>query len=238
MAFKQGLVTINNDPYLYQENSNGNTVSAAMGLDTSGTGAWKLSVLPVPGAGPNLGSGFESMIIDPTSGNITFNPTPGKVIIGDGLGTGKLVVDTLTAYSVVCGGTTNTNQLQSVASVGTAGQVLTSNGAGALPTWQGSGTTVTVTSVNNAASPYTVLSTDYFLSCDVTAGVITVRLPNAPATGRVFIIKDLVGLAATSNITITTVGGAVNIDGATSYVMNTAYQSANVVFNGTSYMVY
>jgi hypothetical protein len=41
-----------------------------------------------------------------------------------------------TAYAVVCGGTTSTGNLQSIASVGTSGQVLTSNGAGALPTFQ------------------------------------------------------------------------------------------------------
>lgn len=41
-----------------------------------------------------------------------------------------------TAYAVICGGTTSTNPLQSIAGVGTSGQVLTSNGAGALPTFQ------------------------------------------------------------------------------------------------------
>jgi hypothetical protein len=41
-----------------------------------------------------------------------------------------------TAYAVIAGGTTSTGAHQSVASVGTAGQVLTSNGAGALPTFQ------------------------------------------------------------------------------------------------------
>lgn len=41
-----------------------------------------------------------------------------------------------TAYAVLCGGTTSTGAQQSVASVGTSGQVLTSNGAGALPTFQ------------------------------------------------------------------------------------------------------
>ena len=43
-----------------------------------------------------------------------------------------------TAYAVQCGGTTSTGAHQSIASVGTAGQVLTSNGAGALPTFQAS----------------------------------------------------------------------------------------------------
>jgi len=41
-----------------------------------------------------------------------------------------------TAYGVICGGTTSTGAFQPLASLGTSGQVLTSNGAGALPTWQ------------------------------------------------------------------------------------------------------
>jgi hypothetical protein len=47
--------------------------------------------------------------------------------------------NTATAYAVLCGGTTSTGAHQSIASVGTAGQVLTSNGAGALPTFQTAG---------------------------------------------------------------------------------------------------
>lgn len=42
----------------------------------------------------------------------------------------------LTAYAVLCGGTTSTGAIQSVAGLGAAGTVLTSNGAGALPTFQ------------------------------------------------------------------------------------------------------
>jgi len=45
-------------------------------------------------------------------------------------------VATLTTYAIICGGTTTTGPLQSIASVGTASQVLTSNGAAALPTFQ------------------------------------------------------------------------------------------------------
>lgn len=45
-------------------------------------------------------------------------------------------VSSTTPFAVLCGGTTPTSPFQSVASVGTAGQVLTSNGAGALPTFQ------------------------------------------------------------------------------------------------------
>ncbi len=42
-------------------------------------------------------------------------------------------------YSVICGGTVFDGPHQSVVNVGTAGQVLTSNGAAALPTWQAAG---------------------------------------------------------------------------------------------------
>lgn len=41
-----------------------------------------------------------------------------------------------TAYAVLCGGTTSTGVVQAVASVGTAGFALLSNGAGALPSFQ------------------------------------------------------------------------------------------------------
>lgn len=57
------------------------------------------------------------------------------------VGLGGTGVATLTAYAVICGGTTTTNPVQSIASVGTAAQVLTSNGAAALPTFQAVATT-------------------------------------------------------------------------------------------------
>jgi hypothetical protein len=49
-------------------------------------------------------------------------------------GTG--VAANATPYGVICSGTTNTNPLQNIVSVGTATQALTSNGAGLLPTFQ------------------------------------------------------------------------------------------------------
>jgi len=48
----------------------------------------------------------------------------------------SLTLGSTTAYTLLTGGTTSTGAHQSVASVGTSGQVLTSNGAGALPTFQ------------------------------------------------------------------------------------------------------
>lgn len=110
------------------------------------------------------------------------------------------------------------------------------NGAGSI-TISASGTE-TYNYVSTNTSPYVVGATDEYISVDSSAGAITVQLPNAPATGRVYYIKDQKGSAATHNITITTVGGVVTIDGGTSFVMNTAYESASVIFNGTSYEVF
>lgn len=64
-----------------------------------------------------------------SSGSLAPGFTPVPVSIG---GTG---VAAISAYSVVCGGTTGTGNLQNVVGVGTAGQGLLSNGAGALPSW-------------------------------------------------------------------------------------------------------
>jgi hypothetical protein len=60
----------------------------------------------------------------------TWNATPVTVAYG---GTG---LATTVAYSIVFTGTTSTGAFQASAGPGTAGQLLTSNGAGALPTFQ------------------------------------------------------------------------------------------------------
>lgn len=76
-----------------------------------------------------------------------------------------------TEYAVICGGTTSTGAHQSIASVGTAGQVLTSNGAGALPTFQSAsaftlGTPVTLTTQTSVdfAIPAGVEFVDFLVS--------------------------------------------------------------------------
>jgi hypothetical protein len=100
---------------------------------------------------------------------------------------------------------------------------------------------VQITHNGTNPSPYTVSATDYYISCDTTsssAGSITINLPNAPTTYRQFTIKDRTGGASTNNITITTVGGVVTIDGATSYIMAGNFHAVNLLFNGTSYEVY
>jgi hypothetical protein len=98
------------------------------------------------------------------------DPAYGTAVVAGG-GTG---LTSATAYAVLCGGTTSTGAFQSVVSVGSSGQVLTSNGAGALPTFQnvsGTGTVnsgtinqlawyaATGTTVSGLASPTTAVMT-------------------------------------------------------------------------------
>jgi hypothetical protein len=92
------------------------TTTPAITLATSVTGVLK---------------GNGTSISAATAGTDYYAPGSTDVSVADG-GTG---VSTLTAYAPIFGGTTGTGAVQS-GTVGTAGQILTSNGAGALPTMQ------------------------------------------------------------------------------------------------------
>ena len=131
------------------------------------------------------------------------NPTFGTAVVAGG-GTGNT---TFTAYSVIAAGTTATGAFQNVSGVGTAGQVLTSAGAGALPTWAA-----------NAA--FTVLGVQR-----ITATGTSTYTPTA---GTKYARVTLVGAgggsggcaATTANIAISGAGGG----GATAVFLLTAAQ--------------
>ena len=90
------------------------------------------------GTGVAIPAGNETIVFsDATNVVIGMDYLPSLALgtdlaVADG-GTGR---SSATAFAVLCGGTTSTGPFQSVASVGTAGQALISNGAGALPTFQ------------------------------------------------------------------------------------------------------
>lgn len=69
-------------------------------------------------------------------------------------GTG--VTSFATPWGVICAGTTTAGNLQVVAALGAAGQVLTSNGASALPTFQGGSSAGTLVATNVYSSSQTI----------------------------------------------------------------------------------
>lgn len=100
-------------------------------------------------------------------------------------------------------------------------------------------TALNYTNVTKAMSPYTVLSTDYYISVDCSGGAVQLTFPNSPTFKQTWIIKDRTGNAAVSNITLTTPGGVVTFDGLTTYTMNSNFQAINLLANGAiTYEVY
>ncbi len=104
------------------------------------------------------------------AGSVDTQTVGGILVVLNG-GTGRA---NQTEFAVICGGTTTTAPQQSIASVGTSGQVLTSNGAAALPTFQsgapsGSFNSITV-QVFTSTGTYTPTSGMEFCTVEVQGG--------------------------------------------------------------------
>jgi hypothetical protein len=125
------------------------------------------------------------------SAGASADPAYGTAVVAGG-GTGDT---SFTAYSVVCGGTTSTGALQNVSGVGTSGQVLTSNGAAALPTWQagggGGGGITTIATPSGSATGSTVtfntVASSQLLSGGFSATGSTVTLTFQDSVDNIFI---------------------------------------------------
>lgn len=155
-----------------------------------------------------------------------------QILAAGGGGGGGSNVLTLTGNSGGAVGPTAGN----INVLGSGAITVTGNPGTSTLTIADAGTLTPYTAVNT--TPYVALSTDVYLGVDCSGGAIQINLPNAPTTGRVFTIKDKTGSADTFNITVTTVGGVVNIDGATTFVMNTEYEAVSVIFNSVSYEIF
>ena len=136
-------------------------------------------------------------------------------------------VATLTTYAPLFGGTTGTGAVQS-GTVGTTGQVLTSNGAGALPTFQAISGTGTVTHTGGALTNNAVVlgagSDDTKVVVGITTdGTSAVNLGVAGAS----IGKAVLANATSGTVTLQAVTGAlgtsvVSIPAVTGTVLTTA----------------
>ena len=108
--------------------SNGSDIS---GLATLANGILATNGSSVPSITQTLPTAVQANITG--VGIISSGTWQGNTVTVPYGGTGDT---TFTAYAVICGGTTSTGPLQSIASVGTAGEILISNGPGMLPTFQ------------------------------------------------------------------------------------------------------
>lgn len=98
---------------------------------------------------------------------------------------------TFTAYSVICAGTTATGAFQNVVGLGTAGEQLTSNGPGALPTWQ-TGTLVTPSALTRVDDTNVTLT----LGGTPTTALLQATSITAGWSGQLSVARGGTGLAA------------------------------------------
>lgn len=243
--------------FYYGYDGSSDILSAAMSVESTGT----IGVSRIPSqfewytTPDTIAPALTLRMGIPDSGGLVIqNPTSGigLAVLGGGAnitGTVGLLSYGLGVIQASAGGVLSSTN-------GTDGQILIANSDGVTaPTWANitstSGTiTVTngpnsinleatsmflmITNLVGAGGSYVVLNTDQYLSCDVSLNTLTIQLPNSTTEGRIIRIKDYTGDCSTNNITITTVGGAVNIDGATSYVMNSDFQSVSLIWNNTN----
>jgi hypothetical protein len=171
------------------------------------------------------GGSITSNNVSITGGSIT--GITDLAVTDGGTGQGSAV-----AYTPICGGTTTTSAYQSVASAGSSGQVLTSNGASALPTFQAipaSGWTLTTTSTSITASANNVIL------CNATSGAITITLPAASSnTNKIYGIKKI-----DSSINTITIDGNASetIDGALTQVISSQYDCLTIMCDGSNWYI-
>lgn len=91
--------------------------------------------------------------------------------------------------------------------------------------------------VATKTAAWTIVAADSVLLCDATSAAFTLTLPSASATGISgcqFTIKRI--NSGSNNVTLAAASGQ-TIDGAATYVLNTQYQTARVVSNGSDWFL-
>lgn len=196
----------------------------------NGSGATTLSLCVVQTAGAiNMGTAM-------TTGTITVGGTgahTGTIAIAPGTGAQTVNIATSTGGKTVAIATGAGANAVTLGSTNTTSATTINAGSGGISLQ--SGQTVKVTSVATAASPYAVLGSDFYIACDVTAGILTITLPAAPATGRHLIVSDSVGQSGANTITIDGNGKNISLAGtsAATKTIATAYKAVELYYNGT-----
>lgn len=201
------------------------------GIDILASGAAAGEDIDIIATGSSVNISATESVAD----SITIVSTAGGIdILASGAAAGEDIDIVATGSSVNISATENVTDAIVINASGAASALQLDAGTGSIRF--GSGLVVPSTAVNNAASPYTVLGTDYLLAVDTSAGAVTVTLPAATAlAGRTYVIRDVGGAAAVNNITIG--GGGTNLVGggaaAATKTLSAAYSGATVISDGT-----
>jgi hypothetical protein len=176
--------------------------------------------------------------------------------------TGQLLLNTSTptpTWTTMAGdatiagtGTVNVQGLQgkslnsSLSSIGSAqdGYALTWDNTDGY--WKALPTVVdTVPVTNLKTASYTATVNDYIIAIGTISSSITITLPTSPKTGKTFVIKtgascyqfvrNDAGSLTTVGQTVTITPASGTIDGQTSWILSTPYDSATVIYNGSEW---
>lgn len=206
------------------------SIDAAAASNLTVTGAFDLTVNSTAGA-LNLTSGeanADSVVITSGGGmDITATGAAGKDID---------VVCTSGSMNVTIG--ENVSDALVINCSGAASGISIDCGTSGVTFGTGIKQAVTAVVTGVDPSPYALLGTDYFVSVDTGAGVMTITLPAAPSTGRTIIVYDAGGAAAGNNITIDGNGKNIAAAGTTAATktITTAYASMTLTYNGTLWL--
>ena len=171
------------------------TATGLVGYDGAGT----FNATTIPQGSVVTGGGSTSTYISVAPPNNAGTPLVSQTGVNSppvfgtcevrGGGTG---LTTLSTFQLMAAGTGSTTSMQQIG-IGSVNQILTSNGAGALATFQ----TLPVISswVVQGASTTAVSSTGYF----VTSGTAVITLPTGLSTGATISIYNYIGLSVVIN---------------------------------------
>ena len=213
-------------------------------LGTIATGTWSATAIAVASGGTggttaalartNLGLGTMATLANTGSDSITTLGTIGTgtwnatAITASKGGTGATSLSPTCA--VICSGTTTTGAVQVISSLGASGQALTSNGVGALPTWQNkvrvvtTATAATITPNLDVTDQYTVTAM---------ASVLTIATPTGTLTDGQNLIIRLYGATTPYALTWAAAYAAIGVTIPTTTVAS-KYTYVGCKYNSTS----
>lgn len=203
-----------------------NASAGGIDIDAAGAAGEDITIDNAAGSiGISAGEAIaDALVVNASAGGL-------QLLAGGGAALDTLITNTSGSMTLTAG--ESVSDAMNITASGAAGAINLSAGTGGIT--MDTGLTTNVVNKVAADSPYALLGTDFVVACDTSAGVITVTLPAAPATGRMVYVVDEGGSAGANNITVD--GNGNNIAGsgtlAASDVIDSNYGTLLLIYNGT-----